>query len=76
MQERGIKSRLLRHYILATSTQCLKTESAFQDDLGLRDVFTAFVLLLFGFAMSFFIVLGEKSVVGRLRVDLEYDMYS
>jgi hypothetical protein len=44
--------------------------------LGLRDVFTAFVLLLFGFAMSFFIVLGEKSVVGRLRVDLEYDMYS
>lgn len=60
LHERGIRERRVAEYMRATTIQCLENSHIFHTDLGLRDVFTAFVLILLGTVLSLIIVLGEK----------------
>ncbi|CAG7659368.1 unnamed protein product, partial [Allacma fusca] len=60
MKERGIMFRLRRHYILATSVQCLQGGGGFIQQLAVKDLFTAYIILAVGFISSFVIWLLER----------------
>ena len=62
MKERGVMARLRNQYVLDTSIQCLKRSAGFQQQLGSKDVFTAYIILLSGIVLSLVIGLIERTV--------------
>jgi hypothetical protein len=60
MYERGVRFRLLENYLRDTSVMCLTEKSgATKDPLRFSDVYTAFVILLIGYCISFAIFILE-----------------
>jgi hypothetical protein len=59
MLERGVNSRILQDYFIATSVQCLKGSSK-EVALGSKDLFTSYAILLSGFILSLSIVVVEQ----------------
>jgi hypothetical protein len=60
MYERGVRFRLLENYLRDSSVMCLTEKSgATKDPLGFNDVYTAFVILLIGYCISFAIFILE-----------------
>lgn len=60
MYERGIRFRLLETYFRLTSVMCLEKVGASKDPLGFNDVYTAFVILLLGHALSLSLLMLER----------------
>lgn len=68
--ERGLNGRHIRNYYEETIIKCSKTVTRYREDLGMSDVFSAFLILFGGFFIALVILYLEIFMMRRKKACL------